>query len=207
MYRLKFFGKLLMLATIAVLVFACSMFAMGNTVAYAEEVSAEVSDEETSEEGANGAESLVNGFLDQLKEKYGEDYLTYYNAILEEWGSVEAYLLSLADSEHIPDVAADGWKSFVSWLGEYSPIWGSALAVVGVIIVILFGKKALTKVKQFVEAAMDKFRTIFASTNKQYRVMKAQNDALLALLGENPKYEEKRKALAEANEEIEKDDV
>ncbi|MDE6273659.1 MAG: hypothetical protein K2L87_01255, partial [Clostridiales bacterium] len=62
-------------------------------------------------------------------------------------------------------------------------------------------------VKQFVEAAMDKFKTIFASTNKQYRVMKAQNDALLALLGENPKYEEKRKALAEANEEIEEDDV
>ncbi|MDE6274349.1 MAG: hypothetical protein K2L87_04810, partial [Clostridiales bacterium] len=173
MYRLKFLGKLLMLATIAVLVFACSMFAMGNTLAYAEEIGAEASDEETSEEGANGVENFVNGFLDQLKEKYGEDYLTYYNAILEEWGSVEAYLLSFADdSEHISDVAADGWKSFVSWLGEYSPIWGSALAVFGDIIVILFGKKALPKVTQFVEAAMDKFKTIFASTNKQYRVMK-----------------------------------
>lgn len=200
MYRLKFIGKLIVLAVIAILFFACSMVGMGNAVADAEE---EVQTEETEKD----EESLVSGFLGQLKDKYGEDYEVYYNAILNEWGSVEAYLLSLADGENIPDVAADGWKQFIGWLGEYSPIWGSILAVVCLIIVILFGKVALKKVKQAVVAIADKFKTLFKSVNKQYGIMKAQNDALLALLGENPKYEEKRKALIEANGEIEKDDV
>ena len=197
MYRLKFFGKICVLAAIAVLLFTCSVIGMGNAVANAEE---EVQTEK-------GEESLVSGFLGQLKDKYGEDYELYYNAILDEWGSVDAYLLSLAENESIPDVAADGWKRFVAWLGEYSPIWGSILAVVCIIVIILFGKFALGKIKHFVMSVADKFKTLFKSVNKQYVIMKAQNDALLALLGENPKFEEKRKALISANGEIEKDDV
>lgn len=200
MYRLKFFGKLIVLAVIALFIFSCSLFAMGNAATDEEE-------ETKTEETEKGENSLLDGFLGQLKDKYGEEYEVYYNAILNEWGSVEAYLLSLADDQTIPDVAADGWKQFVSWLGEYSPIWGSILAVVCLIIVILFGKVALGKIRQFVISVADKFKTLFKSVNKQYVIMKAQNDALLALLGENPKFEEKRKALISANGEIEKDDV
>lgn len=158
------------------------------------------------EEMGNGVNALVEGFLAQLRAKYGDEYETYYNAILVQWGSVEAYLLSLVN-EDIPDIAADGWTAFVQWLGEYSPVWGSILAVLCIIVVVAFGRKALGKIKEFVKAVLEKFRTLFTSVNKQYTVLKAQNDALMSLLGENPKFAEKRKALEEANGEIEKDDV
>ena len=111
---------------------------------------------------------------------------------------MEQYLLSLVP-EDSPDVVKDGWQEFVSWLGEYSPIWGSILAAVLVIIVIVFGKKALNALKNF-------FLSLFRSKNKEYQALTAQNEALLALLGENPKFEENRAALKASNKEMAKDD-
>lgn len=159
------------------------------------------------EDGAQDAEQgLVEGFIEELQDKYGDEWQSYYDAIHSEWGSVEEYLLSLVP-EDAPDVAKEGWEAFVAWLGEYSPVWGSILAVVLVIIAALFGKGALKKIKEFVAAILDKFTTLFSSVNKQYDVLKAQNDALMKLLGENPKFAEQRDALEKANEEMSKDDV
>lgn len=155
-------------------------------------------DGETDDGAQSGLQTLVDGFITQLKDKYGDQWQQYYDAIIAEWGTVEQYLLSLVP-EDSPDVVKDGWQEFVSWLGEYSPIWGSILAAVLVIIVIVFGKKALNALKNF-------FLSLFRSKNKEYQALTAQNEALLALLGENPKFEENRAALKASNKEMAKDD-
>ncbi|MCX4384265.1 MAG: hypothetical protein OSJ39_00530 [Clostridia bacterium] len=217
MKNLKFFSKITVLAAIAVCLFACFFF-MGNAAATANAEGAEITmpaepenqlaeggEAPDGEAGGEGLQTLVDGFLSQLKAKYGEDYETYYNAILAEWGSVEEYLLSLV-TEDTPDVAADGWRAFVAWLGEYSPVWGSILAILCILIVILFGKKALKRVGEWLTGAGGKFKTVFASINKMYAAHIAEQKAILRLLGENEKFKAEREALENSVKEIEADD-
>ncbi len=155
--------------------------------------------DETPQEGEeSGMQALIDGFIAQLQARYGDQWQQYYDRIIADWGTVEQYLLSLV-LEDSPDVVKSGWEEFVSWLGEYSPVWASILAAVLVIIVVVFGKKALTAIKNF-------FVSLFKSKNKEYQALTAQNEALLALLGENPKFEERRAALKASNEEMAKDD-
>lgn len=209
MLKIKRFNRLFIIVSLVVCGLLCALF-MGNatTVANADEGAQETPAEgelpaEETQDGS-GLKSLVDGFIAQLKAKYGDDYETYYNAILAEWGSVEEYLLSLADDS--PDVAASGWTSFVEWLGEYAPIWGSILAVVALIIVIVLGKKALNKVAGWATGTGGKFKTVFKSINKMYKADVAEMKALIKLLGENPRFGEEKKALEESVKEIENDD-
>ena len=216
MLKLKKFYKLLLVVSLVVCGALCVLFTGGATIVYADEGTAletpaegeiEGAGEETGEDDGNGLQGLVDGFLAGLKEKYGDEYETYYNAILEKWGSVEAYLLSLVDDGTIPDVAADGWTAFVHWLGEYAPIWGSILAVVLLIIAILVGRKALRKVAGFVRLSRGDFKKMFACQNKIYKAHIAEMQAIVKLLGRNEQlYVEERKALQESIEEIQKDD-
>lgn len=207
--KIKRFINLFALITIVVCLFGCFLFA-GNAAASASAETAPNApteplvpeDEQTDE---NGLQALVESFLARLKAKYGDDYQIYYDAILSEWGSVEEYLLSLV-TEDTPDAVADGWKSFVNWLGEYSPIWGSILAVAGVIIVLACGKSALKKVSGWATGNTGKFRTLFTAINKLYAAQNAQSNALLKLLGEGERFNGEREALRESVEEIEKDD-
>lgn len=209
MSKLKKFSKLLLIVSLILCGMIGILFMGGAALAEAAEtpVTDEIGGEndKADEKGDNDLQVLVDGFLAGLKEKYGDKYETYYNTILEEWGSVEAYLLSLAENGTIPDVAADGWTKFVKWLGEYAPIWGSVLAVTALIIVIMFGKKALKKVTGFVTNTGSKFKTLFAELNKMENVQIAQNRALEKLLGENQRYAEQRQDLEKTVEEI-KDD-
>lgn len=214
--KVKKFGKLIALISVVVCLLACTLF-VGSARAYAEEIENNAVPEEsvnpsqTPEDGEedgkkdNGAGSIVDGFLAQLKEKYGDDYEYYYNAILDKWGSVENYLLSLVPEE-APDAAANGWKNFVEWLGIYSPIWASAFALVLVIAIIMFGKKTVNKISEWATSTVGKFKTIFTSINKMYAAHLAESKALLKLLGENEKFKEEREALVQATGEIEKDD-
>lgn len=209
MLKIKRFNRLFIIISLVVCGLLCALF-MGNaaTVTYADEGAQETpaegelpAEEETD---GNGLKSLVDGFIAQLKAKYGDDYETYYNTILSEWGSVEEYLLSLADDS--PDAAASGWTSFVKWLGEYAPIWGSVLAVAALIIVIVLGKKALNKVAGWATGTGGKFKIVFKSINKMYKADIAEMKALIKLLGENPRFEEEKKALEDSIKEIENDD-
>lgn len=200
MTKQKRFTVLIALVSVIALLFSC-LCGMGNAV----RVSAEEAPQEEVTDEENELKTLVNGFLAQLKAKYGEEYETYYNAILAEWGSVEEYLLSLVNDD-TPDAAANGWTRFVKWLGEYSPIWASILAVAAVIIIIVCGKKALGKVANWVTGTGGKFKTVFNSINKLYAAQNAQSEALIKLLGENEKFKNERAALQSSVEEIKKDD-
>lgn len=211
MTKFKSIGRLALIICLIVSLAICPLFMGGAAIAHADETTEQETPVTGEIEGAadkadeadgNGLQDLVEGFLAQLKAKYGDDYEKYYNAILEEWGSVEEYLLSLVDDGTIPDVAANGWKAFVKWLGEYAPIWASILAVIFLIIVIVLGRKALNRVAGFVSLSSGKFKTLFAELNKMESAMIAQNHALEKLLGENERYAEQREELEKTVEEI-----
>lgn len=194
--KLKHYGRLSMLVVLAVCLFACALF-MGNSSVSA---SAEEAETETNEE------TLTDELIARLKEKYGEDYELYYNTIIKQWGSAEEYLLSLAENGTVPDVAADGWAKFVTWLGTYSPVWGSILAVIALVIAMLFGKKVMNRVAQWNAGTGTKFKSVVSAFNTLYQTSKAQNAALIKLLGENERFAEERKALEKATEELDKDE-
>lgn len=145
------------------------------------------------EEG-NDIQKLVDSFVAYLKDKYGEDYELYYNRIIEEWGSVEAYLLSLG--ENLPAEYKNGWEKFVAWLGEYASVWAPALAVVLVIIAALFGKKLVHRIAEL-------FKKLFQGSNQQSAALIAVIRAQKALMGTNEKFSENVKELEEAEKRLE----
>lgn len=151
--------------------------------------------EETPDDGVTG---LVDRFIENLKAKYGEDYEYYLNAILEQWGSVEAYLLSLTDN--LPDEFQAGYTDFIGWLGEYAPVWAPCLAVALIIIGFIVGKKALNRIlNKIVEA---RIKPIQEELNKQSEAQAAQLKATRALLGTNEKFAEERKAAETAEKKL-----
>ena len=187
---------LLSLVLVAAVLFAVlSAFPL----AYAEELPPDMVAEEPLEPtDGSETENLVDRFIANLKDKYGDDYEYYLNAILEQWGSVEAYLLSLTDN--LPDELQTGYADFIGWLGEYASIWAPCLAVALVIIGFIVGKKALnTILNRIVEA---RIKPIQEELNKQSEAQAAQLKATRALLGSNEKFAEERKSAEDAEKKL-----
>lgn len=146
----------------------------------------------------------VQQFIDGLKEQYGNNWTTYYNAIIAQWGTVENYLMSLLP-EDSPDVVKDAWLAFVAWTRDnwviLAAIGATIASAVGVIVYVFTKKRA----KAFMLSAYDdKFAKIYEEYNKQSAAIKAQNAALIALTGANPKYEETRAALQKTGDDLDK---
>lgn len=161
---------------------------------------------EVAEEPAQVSESgLAEEFIQTLKDRYGEQWETYYNAILDEWGTVEAFLLS-AMPDGAPDVAKNGWNKFIDWTRENWVIIAAVGAVVLTVIVVLFGKKCVGLIVGFFRKMFSLVGKLFSGVNLLYKNAKAQNDALLALMGNNPRFSAQRDALNATNEEMMKDE-
>lgn len=176
----------------------CAMFLVGGVCS--------ASAAEVTEEPAQVSESgLAEEFIQTLKDRYGEQWETYYNAILDEWGTVEAFLLS-AMPDGAPDVAKDGWNKFVDWTRENWVIIAAVGAVVLTVIVVLFGKKCVGLIVGFFKKMFSLVGKLFSGVNLLYKNAKAQNDALLALMGNNPRFSAQRDALNATNEEMMKDE-
>ncbi len=141
-----------------------------------------------------GIEAVVKQFTEYLKEKYGADYEFYYNQIIEQWGSVEAYLLSFGDS--LPEEYKSGWQAFVGWLGEYSVIWAPALAVGIIILVAVIGKKSFNKLVERI--VNSKLSPIVKELNLQSNATVAMLRAQKVLLPNQEKYAENAKELEES---------
>lgn len=194
---------LLSLVLVAAILFAVlSAFPL----AYAEELPPDMVAEEplapeTPTDGETDGDDItgiVDRFIANLKDKYGDDYEYYLNAILEQWGSVEAYLLSLTDN--LPNELQTGYADFIGWLGEYASIWAPCLAVALVIIGFIVGKKALnTILNRIVEA---RIKPIEEELNKQSAAQAAQLKATRALLGTNEKFAEERKSAEDAEKKL-----
>ena len=140
MTKFKSFLAVLIAAAVLIILFAGFGF-----TAKAEELPDEPPTGQT-EEVAPSDDTITERFIEYLKSKYGDDYEYYYNQIIEKWGSVETYLLSLG--ENFSEEQLTAWQEFVAWLGEYAPVWATILAVVLIVVVYKFGKRALTKILQ-----------------------------------------------------------
>lgn len=141
--------------------------------------------------GENEPSDAVQQFIEGLKEQYGQEWMTYYNAIIAEWGTVENYLMSLLPDDS-PDVVKDAWLAFVAWTRDNWTI----LAAIGATIAACAGVVLYVVLKRKANAFMQKkFNNIYDEYNKQSAAIKAQNAMLIAMSGSNPRFEEQRNAL------------
>lgn len=174
------------------LVFLCAGF---GGFALAEE---EMSPPEQTEEVAPDIEGVAEQFITYLKDKYGADYEFYYNQIIEQWGSVEGYLLAFGNK--LPEEYRTGWDKFVGWLKEYSPVWATSLAIVIVIIVALVGRKVFNSaIERIVNT---KLKPVVNELNLQSNATMSIMHAQKALLGTVPKFKDNVTELEEAEKEL-----
>lgn len=161
----------------------------------------ENTEEDTDTDTTFDMAALVEKFTQYLKDKYGADYEQIYNGIIEQWGSIEAYLLQFGE-EYIPEEYNAGWGEFVAWLGVNAPIWATALAVACVIFIAVFGKKAFNKiVKKIVDT---KVNLLSDELNKQSAALSAQMKALKMIMPTNEKCAAAVQELEEKEKELSK---
>lgn len=158
-------------------------------------------DEETeeTEETDESIESVAASFVAWLKIALGENFETYYNSIIDTWGSVEEYLMQFG--EYVPEQYQTGWQDFVAWLSEYAPIWATILAIALVIIVFTVGRKIFKGILQ--KTVDSKTETLSEELNKQSTAQAAQSKALIALLGNNEKFATYVKELEDTQKNLE----
>ncbi len=203
MAKLKHYGRMILSVILAILLMAgaalCTTASAPMPAAAYTEEAVPFSDGEVSEKTSDEAiHNFVEGFVAKLRAKYGEEYESYLNDILAEWGSVEDYLLSLAGDR--TDPASNGWRKFVSWLGENAAVWAPALAIALVIAGILLARSVVRKY-------WDKQKKIFTvGMNKLFEAQIAQGRALEKLLGEGAKTEGERAALKASTKKLEEVD-
>lgn len=145
-----------------------------------------------------GIEEISDGFVDYLKGRYGDDYQYYYDKIIENWGSVEAYLLSFG--ERLPDEHKTAWQYFVGWLSDYSSVWAPAFAVIALIIAAVIGKKQFEKIVK--ECVDKKVAPIISEMNKQSKGIAAISSGTKALLPKSEKFAESAEQLDSSAKEL-----
>lgn len=142
--------------------------------------------------------TLIVQFTEYLKTKYGADYEFYYNNIIEQWGSIEAYLLSFG--EKLPEEHRSGWQKFIGWLTEYSPVWAPVFAVILVIFGGVIGKKQLNKLVE--RLVNSKLSPLVRELNLQSNATAAMLNAQKALLGGNERFAETVAEIDKAEKEL-----
>lgn len=192
--------KKIISAVFIVILAACIVFCpFAMSAVYAADGSQEIAaEEEINTESTAGIEGVADNFLNYLKERYGDDYLYYYDKIIDNWGSVEAYLLSFGDK--LPEEHKNAWQKFVGWLSDYSSVWAPAFAVAVVIIVALIGKKQFNKIVDRIVNV--KLQPIVGELNKQSSATVSILHAQKALLGTGERFAESVKELEKSEKEL-----
>lgn len=170
--------------------------AMVKTNASAETVPPEQAVE--TETAENGIDEIALQFIEYLKTRYGSDYELYYNAIIDQWGSVEGYLLAFGDK--LPEEHKTGWDKFVGWLGDYAPVWAAPLAVALLIIIAVVGKKTFNKIVDRIVNA--KLSPVVNELNLQSNATVSLIHAQKALLGNNERFADTVEELTVAEKEL-----
>lgn len=159
----------------------------------------EPTEEDTDTDTAFDMAALVDKFTAYLKEKYGAEYDAIYNGIIEQWGSIEAYLVQFGE-EYIPEEYNAGWDAFIEWLSVNAPIWAPALALACIIFIAVFGKKAFNKIVQKIVDA--KVNLLSDELNKQSAALSAQMKALKMIMPTNEKCAAAVQELEEKEKEL-----
>lgn len=161
----------------------------------------EPTEEDTDTDTAFDMAALVDKFTAYLKDKYGAEYDAIYNGIIEQWGSIEAYLLQFGE-EYIPEEYNAGWNAFIEWLSVNAPIWAPALALACIIFIAVFGKKAFNKIVQ--KIVDTKVKLLSDELNKQSAALSAQMKALKMIMPTNEKCAAAVQELEEKEKELSK---
>lgn len=161
----------------------------------------EPTEKDTDTDTAFDMAALVDKFTQYLKDKYGAEYETIYNGIIEQWGSIEAYLLQFGE-EYIPEEYNAGWNAFIEWLSVNAPIWAPALALACIIFIAVFGKKAFNKIVQ--KIVDTKVKLLSDELNKQSAALSAQMKALKMIMPTNEKCAAAVQELEEKEKELSK---
>ena len=168
---------------------------------------------ETDTDDGQDSQSLVEGFIELLKGRYGADYEYYYNLIIEQWGSIEAYLLQFGEENLTPE-QNDVFRQVITALGETSVIWAPPLAIICLIVALIWGKKKLEGIiEKFVKGYIDKTQDDSANIqstqeaqnaelNRQSKALAATMKGVQALLGTADKFAEQRGEIEEAAKEL-----
>ena len=138
---------------------------------------------------------IVMAFIQYLKDEYGAEYETYYNAIIEQWGSVKNYLNSKITDGTLTDETAEGWLGFVNWLDQYAVVWVPVLAGLALLGVVIGGRQIYKTIKNL-------FTRLFKGTNQNAVAQIAVIETLELLIGNSEKTKDARDKLAEAKKEL-----
>lgn len=210
MTKIKTLLITLLIATVLVFMFAgTALCAFADSPDNATEPHAPMQTEDTTEPPKNAVDpdistdethltALTAQFIEYLKAQYGADYEFYYNNIIEQWGSIEAYLLSFG--EKLPEEHRSGWQKFVGWLTEYSPVWAPVFAVILVIFGGVIGKKQLNKLVE--RLVNSKLSPLVRELNLQSNATVAMLNAQKALLGGNERFTETVAEIDKAEREL-----
>lgn len=188
--------KALIIALIVALLFSVAISPLAVSPAFAADAQT-VSTEQVVEE-SSGIEEISDGFINYLKERYGDDYQYYYDKIIENWGSVEAYLLSFG--ERLPEKHRSTWQKFVGWLSEYSSVWAPAFAVIALIIAAVIGKKQFERIVK--DCVDKKIAPIVSELNKQSKGIAAISTGTKALLPKSEKFNKSAEQLESSVREL-----
>ena len=168
---------------------------------------------QTGTDGGQDSQSFVEGFIELLKDRYGADYEYYYNLIIEQWGSIENYLLQFGEENLTPE-QNDVYRQVITALGETSVIWAPSLAIICLIVALIWGKKKLEGIiEKFVKGYIDKTQDDSANIqstqeaqnaelNRQSKALAATMKGVQALLGTADKFAEQRGEIEEAAKEL-----
>lgn len=157
---------------------------------------------------AEGAQGVAESVQEYLKAIYGDDYEKYYNQIIENWGSVEKYLLSA--SENLPAEYRYKAAELLTTVNAYIGVGADAVLLLCVGVYIIYRAKKNKKINA-------DLKTLKACSNQTQTAQlaliqsqKAQSASLQKLLpGERFEAEiaeliESDKALDNAAEEVQK---
>lgn len=156
-------------------------------------------DTEVDTEEDTEIENVAANFVEWLKATFGADYEYYYNQIIDNWGSIENYLLQFGE-ENIPEEYQTGWNEFIAWITKYAVIWAPVLAVALVILVWIVGKKVFASiVKKVVDS---KISAVGIEMNKQSKALTSIIRSQKAMFGTNEKFADNVKELDESEKEL-----
>lgn len=91
------------------------------------------SGEQTDEPTSGGVSDSVKQYLMSV---YGAEWETHYNQIIEQWGSIEKYLLSA--SENLPDEYKYKAQELILSAGGYVPLIAYCLLIIGAMAISIY---------------------------------------------------------------------
>lgn len=156
----------------------------------------------------NSAETITDSVRAYLQSIYGDDYEKYYNQIIENWGSVEKFLLNA--SENLPEEYRYKATELLTTINAYIGVGADAILLLCVSIYIVYRAKKNKKINADLTTLKAQDNQIEVAQLAIIKSQKAQSAALQKLLpGEKFENEvseltESDKALDSAAAEVQK---